>query len=270
VEQNDEISLLDLLVIMAENWLLLFLVPLAVGAITFALLQAQPQYYRASAVIALPAEEITRFIKDDELAPLPQIELVPTSGQPGLFVSSNKDSTSSLSVTLPSRNEAQATMETVLAALERGAATGELRQTVGNRNEQIATLEETVALRDRIAARLEQSLDDINRSSPFESESYALTAMALAQVLNGRGQDDEMLTSLRAEIAEGQSLDTGLSVTLAGRSPALVSVLAILATGFVMLIAVFAIHGLKSASRDPSAKPKLDRIRNALLLRRRG
>src|SRR5690606_38157929 len=62
-EQNDdEISILDLLVTIAENWVLLVAGPLLVGAAAYGFLYFQPQPWRTSATVELPAVEMTRIM----------------------------------------------------------------------------------------------------------------------------------------------------------------------------------------------------------------
>jgi hypothetical protein len=59
---DDEISLLDLLLIIAQNWLLLIVVPAIFGAIAFAVVFAQPQTYRSEATIGLPVQIVEALI----------------------------------------------------------------------------------------------------------------------------------------------------------------------------------------------------------------
>ena len=53
-EPSDEISLLDLLLVIAQNWLLLVIGPALIGAITFGVFVSQPQIYRSEVTIGLP------------------------------------------------------------------------------------------------------------------------------------------------------------------------------------------------------------------------
>jgi capsular polysaccharide biosynthesis protein len=48
---DDEISLLDILVVLAENFWLILLVPLAIGAITFGVVSFQPKAYESIAIL---------------------------------------------------------------------------------------------------------------------------------------------------------------------------------------------------------------------------
>jgi len=50
-ESNDEISLLDILVLLAENFWLLVLAPLAIGAITFGVVSFLPKTYESVAIL---------------------------------------------------------------------------------------------------------------------------------------------------------------------------------------------------------------------------
>lgn len=50
-DPNDEISLLDILVVLAENFWLLLLAPLAIGAITFGIVSFLPKTYESAAIL---------------------------------------------------------------------------------------------------------------------------------------------------------------------------------------------------------------------------
>src|SRR5690554_2082758 len=59
---DDEISLLDLLVVIAEHWLVLVFVPLLAGVAAFGFLTLQPHAWTASAVLGLPPAEVSRYL----------------------------------------------------------------------------------------------------------------------------------------------------------------------------------------------------------------
>ncbi len=103
-----------------------------------------------------------------------------------------------------------------------------------------------------------------------EGSDYALGALALAQMLDGRAADRERLQAVNDEMtATGMPIEGAkVSVESLGRSPLLTAILVVLGSGFFLLILVFVRQGLKGASQDPAAREKVERIRNSLLLRR--
>src|SRR5690554_6872351 len=59
---NDEISLLDLLVVIAEHWLILVFVPLLAGLAAYGFLALQPHAWTASAMVGLPPAEVSHHL----------------------------------------------------------------------------------------------------------------------------------------------------------------------------------------------------------------
>ena len=60
---DDEISLLDLLVTVAEHWMLLVIVPFLVGIAAYGFASLQPATWRSSAVIGLPQAEVSNYLQ---------------------------------------------------------------------------------------------------------------------------------------------------------------------------------------------------------------
>ena len=112
--------------------------------------------------------------------------------------------------------------------------------------------EAMISLRDEMIGALDARLtDDIDNSE------YALSALALTQLLEGRAAELNRLETFRAETPEPYAMpqDLTIEVDRIGRSPLLLSVLVFLGSGFVVLIVVFVGQGLKQAKMTQSRVP---------------
>lgn len=69
-QPDDEISLLDIVVVLAENFWLLLLAPLAIGAITLGILSLLPKTYESTAILQPPIapEEANADFRDSDAA----------------------------------------------------------------------------------------------------------------------------------------------------------------------------------------------------------
>tara|TARA_R100000365_G_scaffold3580_1_gene12386 strand:- start:2063 stop:2881 length:819 start_codon:yes stop_codon:yes gene_type:complete len=268
--EDEEISLLDLGVTIAENWLWLVIVPLVLGAITFILIALGGSQYRASLSVPFTPDEIAKLWQLPEDGPLasPDVELAADGTTEGIVIEASEDgSASALSMVGDTRERVRDTLDQFGDVLGQAANAGAIESTASRYAERLDEVENSIALRTRLIADLEASLA---ASEGSEGAEYGLTALALAQLLDGRAADYDRLEALRGEMpASGAAIaDAEITVTRLGRSPLLMAALVVLGSGFVMLILVFIRQGLKGMGDDPVTRAKLERIRNGFLLRR--
>lgn len=125
---EDEISLLDVLVIIAEHWLLLLLVPLLAGLAAFGFMSQQPETWRSSAVIGLPQAEVSRYLQaifDDETDAFAGVGVPAAEIERELTIS--QGSTAELTridLSLAAPRKVEQALETVLAQLSAAVAKG--------------------------------------------------------------------------------------------------------------------------------------------------
>lgn len=252
--ENDEISLLDLLVIIAEHWLVLIIVPLLIGALTFGVVSMQPQTYRSEAVLALPAAAF---------GPLGETE-------PGLSITEDTTAGTTQLVLTRQDPDVAARLQAIISSILAVEA-GELPDARSEVMGRIANLEQTMALRDGIIARITTALSELERDTPFDTQAYAAASSALEGILTGRQEAQMMAAELRTELAEMPSeiiVSPPSNAEIEGVSALLMALLATLGSGFALLIAVFVRAGFRNAAQDEEGQEKLDRIKNALLLRK--
>ncbi|HWJ88267.1 MAG TPA: hypothetical protein VNS12_09370 [Pelagibacterium sp.] len=253
--ENGEISLLDLLVIIAEHWLVLVVVPLLIGVLAFGMVSMQPHSYRSEAVLTLPAAVIS---------PLGDTE-------PGLSITQDTNTGTTQLVLAGPDPDVTMRLTAIISGIELAIEAGELPDARGELLDQIAVLDQSMALRDGIIARITTALSDLERASPFDTQAYAAASSALEELLTGRQDAQVLAAELRNELAAIPTeivVSAPTNASLVGRSPLLMALLATLGAGFVLLIAVFMRAGFRNAAQDEDGQEKLDRIKNALLLRK--
>jgi hypothetical protein len=266
--EDEEISLLDLGVTIAENWLWLVIVPIVLGAITYILIALGGSQYRASLSVPFTTDEIAKLwqLPHDSPLAVPEVELATDGTTDGIVIEAS-GSASTLSMVGNTSEGVRAALDRFGNVLEQAANAGAIESTASRYEERLDDIENSIALRAQLIAVLETSLE---ASEASEGTEHGLAALALSQLLDGRAADYDRLEALRAEMpeSEGAIADAEVTITRQGRSPLLMAVLAVLGSGFVMLILVFVRKGLKGAGDDPITRAKLERIRNGFLLRR--
>jgi hypothetical protein len=270
---DDEISLLDLLLIIAQNWLLLIVVPAIFGAIAFAVVFAQPQTYRSEATIGLPVQIVEALIASLEDEGTIDPRLTPTAtGADGLMVAQGSDAQSSLLVVRHRDATAGAALENLLISLESRAEDMRLPNSHSDLFNRIRALRTGQAFRDGMIARLEDALVGISASVPFDAQAYALAALALDQILTSWTAAGLELDTLEFELATVGVQKITVSPIAGpmrdGRSPLMMAALAALGSGFLLLVFVFMRAGLRGASKDAETREKIEKIKDAIFLRR--
>lgn len=270
---DDEISLLDLLLVFAQNWLLLVIGPAIVGAITFGVLVSQPQTYRFEATIGLPVQIVEALIANLEDEGSIDPRLAPTAtGADGLSVTQGSDVQSSLLVVRHRDANAGAAFENLLISLASGAEDLRLPNAHSNLSDRIGALRAAQAFRDGVIARLEHALVEVSAAEPSDAQAYAAAALALDQILTSRTAASLELDALELDLATAGAQEIAVSPIAGpmreGRSPALMAAIAVLGSGFLLLVFVFIRAGLRGALNDAEAREKIEKIKNAFFLRR--
>lgn len=279
---DDEIDLLDLLVTVAENIKLLVIGPLVVGFTVWGYFLAGPTSYQASFTLQGQKNVLIDGTSIELLTPAQVSQLVispstlkvaakelETSGHPslanlvhqGLAVAQVPRNTTHVQVILHSTSAAHA--QTLAQAL----LTAILQQSQPHDS----------AL-ERLQARISEDQTALNQARVFEqrlAKALADTPVPNPELLRSYGTLQSTIGSLISRINQNQARLQGLQDTDVLIAPSTTKhptrkkqiqtiVVAVLATGFALLLFVFVRQALRNAGANPESAAKLARIRMAL------
>lgn len=263
---RDEISVLDLLVTIAENWLLLVLVPLLAGVATFGFLWLQSPTWTASTVVGLPQAEIARYLHrfDDESPTGAQIAGI----RRGLSIAEDSSpERTRLDLTLADPASVTNGLTFLLNDLSTAVTNGDLVWPNTRLQAEIDSIADEIALRERVIERLAQMLEEMTAAVLPDETAYAQAASALDAMIIARNNQQSAYTQLTERLATlpFQLIEQAPSAPTRTEkgSPLLPSVLAALGTGLVLVMLIFIRSGLRNAAADPESREKIDRIRRA-------
>lgn len=271
----EEVSLLDLLVTLAENARLLIIGPLLVGLCALALGFALPPTFQSVAV--LQAEQATATLMTTAAVLDPVAAGLGMDKEDGVegarrtlrenikAAVGRNDKLLTLTVSAPTPQQAQATAH---AVLEQTYLQSRPKGSVGKRLQgQLAEAQGRLKNAESAAAGLLKRLDSSAVSASSGSElarGYAdlLTAAAAAQKQVG-----ELETQLEG-LSEALLLQAPTLPQKASKpKKALMAIGATLGTGLLLLLFIFVRQALRTTATDADAAGKLARIRRALGLK---
>jgi LPS O-antigen subunit length determinant protein (WzzB/FepE family) len=273
-EHDDEISLLDILVTLAESWKLLVFGPLIAGVLAGALSFLWPKTFESVAIVRLTEAELALINSAPVLDPLiEKFALLPE------FDGIQDDARQYLTKKLVGKVDKKTGLATITAA----ANTPERAQELGK-----AAME---ALLKELLPK-GKNKDAVEQQILSNERIIASSADAIEQLqkqIGKAGQNDAGLevvmkyyASLTAEVVKKELENIELKKTLAVRgdevyvqqaslpqrkvSPkgGLVMLLAVLVSGFVLLVFVFVRNAWRSAAQDADAVMKIGLIKRFL------
>jgi uncharacterized protein involved in exopolysaccharide biosynthesis len=270
-----EISLLDLLVTLADNVKLLILGPLAVGLIALAIAFVLPKSFESVAI--LPGDQATISVMTSTAALDPVIASLGLDKNETLQearlallrrvkAAVGRDKLLTLTVSDSSPRQAQATAQLLLnttyeqlrpkdgnkVRIERQLVEAQLRL----KNAELAAKSLLVVL-ERSSSQEKTGGFDLPRGA---AELLAAPSVALNQALALEAQLEGMTDS---QLVQAPTLPEKAVSPKKG----MIAVGATLATGFMLLLFVIIRNGLRNAESDPASAVKLARIRRALTFR---
>lgn len=281
---TDEISLLDIAVVIAENWIVLVLAPLLAGAIAFGVLSVTtPRIYDSEALLRMDATDAALLRSARVLNPailnstyldgyagslsrarqqlMGNILEVEPQGDTGLY---------RIRVSYGTPEEAQDLLSRIINFLiENSTPTSTEAELLDIRLQQaraaIVQLEESLARLNRLAEELE------NGSSPNSTTLGELGQSIVTLVDNIERRHSEVFqmeealqgsVSIQDVVQEPTTPDSPRPQGLLVRA-----ILLAIGVGFVTLIAVFVREGLRSGGRNAGQINKINRIRRAFWLK---
>ncbi len=269
--EDDEISLLDILVTMAESWKLLVFGPVAAAVLAGALSFLLPKTFESVAIVRLTEEDVALLHAAPVLDPLiEQFGLLAKAGgivddarqglkQRVLFAYDKKTKLTTISTKAETPDQAQALGGSAIAALLK-----ELQV----KGQEKALLQKTIAINERAIETAEDAIESIQRSlkkgvlSDQAQESAVKNLAAINSDIAKRKQENETLRQ-KLEIKGVEIFVQQPSLPQRKTSPkrSMVVLLALLASGFTLLMFVFIRKAWRNAAQDAESASKLARIK---------
>jgi len=277
---ESEVSLLDLMLVVAENIKLLVIGPLVVGLLALGVSYALPQSFVSQAVIAVPpAPFVTTSYTPQQIATL--------MTQPAVFESAvvlfntqrpatdtisgsvlasktkvavGKDGLLTLDVAASNPERAHVLAVALIEAWRKSTVpVGQARLDLEKRlNVAKAGLENSTVLLGKLAAAGVQ-LDPMNRSAT--SSNFIAISELQARYIGDEIAISQALQGVPSEVVKQPPT---LPTQPASSKKSLIAILAALGSGFALLLFVFMRQAWKNAAADPEAALKQNQLKRAL------
>lgn len=275
--EDDEISLLDILVTLAESWKLLVFGPLIAGVLAGGLSFLWPKTFESVAIVRMTEEEVALLHAAPVLDPL--IEKFGLLAEAdGIVDDARQD--------LKKRLIFAVDKKTKLATITAKARTPDAAQALGSsaiaavlkelqvKGQEKALLEKTIAINNRAIASAEDAVESIQRSlkrgglADQAQESAVKNLASINSNVAKLSQENEMLRQkLEPKGAEVYVQEASLPQRKVSPKRSLVVLFTIVASGFLLLIFVYVRKALQSAANDVDFDRKLAQIKKSLQLR---
>jgi LPS O-antigen subunit length determinant protein (WzzB/FepE family) len=271
---EDEISLLDILVTLAESWKLLVFGPLLAGLLAGALSFLWPKTFESVAILRISEEEAALFHSAPVLDPLiAKFDLLKDADD---IQDDARDA-------LKKRLVIAADKKTKLTTLTAKAKTPEAAQALGReavgqllvelqpKGKDKALIEKTIAINAQAIDVADDGVEAIQRSlkkgqlSDLAQESAIKNLSAINSDISKRNQENaELAQKLQPRGAEVYVQEPSLPQRKSAPKPSLVVLIAVLASGFVLLLFVMMRKAIWSIKNDPRSASKLEQIKRSL------
>jgi LPS O-antigen subunit length determinant protein (WzzB/FepE family) len=273
-EHDDEISLLDILVTLAESWKLLVFGPLIAGVVAGGLSFLWPKTFESVAIVRLTEQEVALINSAPVLDPLiEKFGLLPE------FDGIQDDARQYLGKKLVGKFDKKTGLATITAAAntpERAQELGKAAMDVllkellpkGKNKDQV---EQQILSNERIIASSADAIEQLQKQIGKAGQSDAglevvmkYYASLTSEVAKKELENIELKKSLAVRGDEVYVQQASLPQRKVSPKRSLVVLLSVLASGFALLIFVFVRKAWQSAAQDAEASDKLVRIQRAL------
>ena len=274
---DDEISLLDILVTLAESWKLLVFGPLIAGVLAGGLSFLWPSTYESVAIVRLTEEEAALIHAAPVLDPLiAKFDLLKEAE--GFQEDARKDLTKKLVIAIDKK--------TKLATLTAKARTPEQAQALGaaaieavlqelrvKGHEKEAVLN-TIAINQHAISVAEDVLESVKKSikrgamADLQQESAIKNLTSLnAEIVSKTQANANLARSLEARGEEVYVQKASLPARRSAPKRSLAVIVAVLASGFALLLWVFVCQAWQQAMKESDSAEKIKHIKAALGMR---
>lgn len=272
--KEDELSLLDILITLAESWRLLVFGPLLAGVLAGALSFLWTSTYESVSVVKMTEAEIAMLNAAPVLDPL-----IERFGLLSEFDGNYEDARQYLAKKIAGKLDKRTGLATITTTDSSPEKAQELNKATidallkellpKGRNKEM--LEEQISLNNRIIASsadvLERLESQIRKLGPNEVSLDVVMKHFFAinvEMQNKTIQNAELKKSLAVRGDEFYVQRPSLSKRRLSPKRGVVVLLAILLSGFMLLLFVFVRKAISSAAQDPETSSKLDALRTAL------
>lgn len=275
--EEDEISLLDILVTLAESWKLLVLGPLVAGVLAGGLSFLWPNTYESVSIVRLNEEEAALIHAATVLDPLiAKFDLLKEAD--GIHEDARKDLTKKLVIAIDKK--------TKLATLTAKARTPEQAQALGAaaieavlqelrvKGKEKEAILKSIAINQQAISVAEDALENVQKSlkrgamADLQQESAIKNLSSLNAEIATKTQDNaDLARKLETRGDEVYVQKASLPERKSAPKRSLVVIIAVLASGFALLMFVFVRKAWRGASQDADASAKIAVIKKSLGLR---
>lgn len=278
IHEDDEISLLDILVTLAESWKLLVFGPLIAGVLAGGLSFLWPKTFESVAIVRMTEEEVALLHAAPVLDPL--IEKFGLLAEAGGNVDDARQG-------VKARLTFAVDKRTKLATITAKGRTPEAAQALGSsaiaevlkelqvKGQEKALLEKTISINNRAIASAEDAIESIQHSlkragtSDQAQESAIKNLAAINADIAKLSQENEALRQkLEPKGAEVFVQEPSLPQRKVSPKRSLVVLIAIFVSGFALLIFVFIRKAWATVAHDAKSASKLASIKRSLGLQK--
>ena len=271
---DDEISLLDILVTLAESWKLLVFGPLIAGVLAGALSFLWPKTFESVAIVRLTEQELALINSAPVLDPLiEKFGLLPE------FDGIQDDARQYLAKKLVGKSDKKTGLATITAAantperaqeLGKAAMDALLKELLpkGKNKDQV---EQQILSNERIIASSADAIEQLQKQIGKAGQSDAglevvmkYYASLTAEVAKKELENVELKKSLAVRGDEVYVQQASLPQRKTSPKRSLVVLMAVLASGFALLIFVFIRKAWDSIAQEAESASKLARIKRSL------
>ena len=270
--EDDEISLLDILVTLAESWKLLVFGPLVAAVLAGALSFLWPKTFESTAIVRLTEEDMALLHANPVLDPLVEsFGYLKEAG--GIKDDARKELKKDLIFAVDKK--------TKLTTITVKALTPDQAQALGNaaisavlvqlqvKGQEKTLLQRTIAINDRAIANAEDAIESIQRSfkkgalSDQAQESSVRNLSSIISDIARRAQENEVLRQ-KLEMRGEEVFVQKPSLPQSKASPRLgfVFLVAMLVAAFCLLLFIFVRKALVTACQDVEVAAKLSTIKS--------
>jgi len=273
--EDDEISLLDILVVLAESWKLLVFGPLLAGVLAGALSFLWPKTFESVAILRISEEEAALVHSAPVLDPLiAKFDLLQDAG--GVQEDAREALKKRLVITVDKKTKlttlaVKATSPDAAQALAKDAISLLFAAQLPIGKEK-AMIEKTIAINKQAIDVADDAIEAIQRSlkkgqlSDWAQESAIKNLASINSDIAHRNLENAQLAQrLQVRGAEVYVQEPSLPQRKSGPKRSLAVLSAVFASGFVLLLFVFVRKAIASAKQDPELSGKLDLILRIVL-----